>query len=192
MGTKVGSIRDALEYLPRWRSMGFLLVSCHICSHACSLGRFRMPQEVQYIWVPEQSPLSPCVFTKGCCLLRFILQAHPFSQQVLPCISCVSDQYIACVQCYTFCLLNRTKSSELHCFLRLMNSLRGVKITSVINLNCEDLMYLFFRSPPLLLDRISPHLIQSTDLIQPCLEQLAWIHYIDNINLCNSCIRILY
>lgn len=69
--------------------------------------------------------------------------------------------------------LNGTESSELHCFLRLMNSLRGVKTTSVINPDCEALMYLFFCSSPLLLDRISPHLIQSADLIQPCLAQLV-------------------
>lgn len=106
-------------------------------------------------------------------LLRFILQTHPFSSQVTPCVSYVLVQNIVCVQFYTFCILNRTKSSELHCFLRLMNSFRGVEITSIINPNCEGLMYLFFCLPPLLLDRISPHLIQSADLIQPCLAQLV-------------------
>ena len=159
-------------------------------SHARCLGYFRMSQVMQYIWVPEQS-LSSHFFCQGL-LLRFILWAHHFSWQTLPSISYILDQYTVCVQFCTFCLLNGTKSLELHCFLTLMNSPRGVKTTSVINANCEGLMYLFFCLPPLLLDRISPHLIQSADLIQPCLAQLDWIHYIDNINLCNSYIRILY
>lgn len=159
-------------------------------SHVWCLGYFRMSQVVRYIWVPEQSLLSRQFFTR--LLLRFILQAHHFTWQVLPSISYILDQYLTRVQFCTSCLQNGTKSSDRHCFLRLMNSLRGVKTTSVINPNCEGLMYLFFCSPPLLLDRISPHLIQSADLIQPCLAQLVWIHYIDNINLCNSCIRILY
>lgn len=133
--------------------------------HAWCLGYFKISQVVQYIWVPEQSRKE--------LLLRFILQDHIFSWQVLPCNSCILDQYIACVQFCTFRLLNGTKSLELHCFLRLMNSSRGVKTTSVINPDCEALMYLFFCSPPLLLDTISPHLIQSADLIQPCLAQLV-------------------
>lgn len=62
---------------------------------------------------------------------------------------------------------------KLHCFLRLMSYLRGVRTTSVENPDCEGLMYLFFCSTPLLLDRISPHLTQSADLIQPCLAQLV-------------------
>lgn len=169
--------------------MGFLQVSSHICQpHLLS----QVPQDASsstvHLGTWAQFFVPMCFHQT--LLLKFILQTHPFSSQVLPCVSYVWDQHTAHVQFYTFCLLNRIKSSELHCFLWLMNSLRGVKITSVINPNCEGLMSLFFCSPPLLLDSISPHLIQSADLIQPCLAQLVWIHYIDNINLCNSCIRI--
>lgn len=130
------------------------------------------------------------LFTKGCCSGLFSVGSSFLL--TVPSISYRLDWEIVCIRFCVFCLLNGTESSELHCFLRLMNSLRGVRTTLVINPDCEALMYLFLCSSPLLLDRISPHLIQSADLIQPCLAQLVRIHYIDNINLCNSCIRILY